>query len=238
MIVYITLLSLVASCIGTVSGFGTSTIMVPTLLFFLPLPEVLFLVGIIHWFTNVWKIMLFGKRIRWDLVGGFCIAGVVASFIGASLVMRVNLHIFPQLLGAFFIAYVIFLFTKPSFQVESTMKTAMLGGMLSGFFAGLFGIGGAIRGAFLSAFNPPKRVYIVTGATIALIIDTVRIIGYWYGGQSLAPHLAWGMLFFIPASFAGAQLGRYILGKIPQEKFRTVVALFLLLVGIRLLLLA
>jgi uncharacterized membrane protein YfcA len=38
-ILLITLLTLLASAVGTVTGFGTSTIMVPVLLSCLPLPQ-------------------------------------------------------------------------------------------------------------------------------------------------------------------------------------------------------
>lgn len=42
-IVYIFLLTLLASIIGTLAGFGISTIMVPVLLIVLPLPQTLLL---------------------------------------------------------------------------------------------------------------------------------------------------------------------------------------------------
>ena len=46
-------LTLITSCIETLTGFGISTIMVPTLILFYPVPEVLLLVGIIHWFGDI-----------------------------------------------------------------------------------------------------------------------------------------------------------------------------------------
>lgn len=56
-LVSIALLTLVAAAIGTITGFGTSTIMIPVLVvFFLPV-EAIFLVAIIHWFGNIWKIV-------------------------------------------------------------------------------------------------------------------------------------------------------------------------------------
>ena len=43
----------IASAVGTVSGFGVSTLMVPVMLFFLPYPETLLFVGLVHWFSDV-----------------------------------------------------------------------------------------------------------------------------------------------------------------------------------------
>jgi uncharacterized membrane protein YfcA len=43
-------------------------------------------------------------------------------------------------------------------------------------------------------------------------------------------------LIFIPASLAGAMIGKRGVEKIPQEKFRNVVAVFIFLLGLKLVL--
>jgi uncharacterized protein len=235
-IVLIALLTILAAGVGTLTGFGTSTIMVPVLLFFVPLPQTLLLVGIIHWFGNVWKILFFKKGFNWKLILSFGIPGIAASYLGATLVFTVAERFLSQLLGAFLVAYVVFLFLKPAFRVPSNTVTAVSGGGLSGFFAGIFGVGGAVRGAFLSAYDLPKAVYISTAGAIALFIDTTRIATYVLNNVALAPDLFWGLLLFIPASFLGARAAKRIVDHIPQSKFRLVVAGFLFLVGMKFLL--
>ncbi len=76
-IFYITLLTILASGIGALTGFGTSTIMVPILLFFLPLTQTLLLVGIIHWFGDIWKILLFREGLQWKLIFTFGITKII-----------------------------------------------------------------------------------------------------------------------------------------------------------------
>ena len=58
-VLLIALLTLAASAVGTVTGFGTSTIMVPVLLFYYPMPQVLLLVGIVHLAGNLWRMLFF-----------------------------------------------------------------------------------------------------------------------------------------------------------------------------------
>lgn len=101
----------------------------------------------------------------------------------------------------------------------------------------IFGIGGAVRGLFLTAFDLPKEVYIATAGAIALIIDTTRLTTYFVKGARLEHLLLWGLIVFIPASFSGAKIAQLIVNKIPQQHFRKIVAVFLFLVGIKLLLL-
>ena len=88
--VYITILTFIASMVGTMTGFGTSTIMVPVLLLFSPLSQTLLFVGIIHWFGDIWKILLFKKGLNWKLILGFGIPGIIASCIGASLTFQIS----------------------------------------------------------------------------------------------------------------------------------------------------
>lgn len=228
---------IIASCIGTMTGFGTSTIMVPIVLLFYPVPQALLFVGIIHWFGNIWKLILFKKGFQWRLILSFGVPGIAAAFFGASLVFNIPGMILSRILGTFLICYVIYLFVKSSFRIKPSLLTGVCGGALSGFFAGVFGIGGAVRGLFLTAFDLPKEVYIATAGAIALIIDTTRLTTYFAKGARLPTLLLWGLLLFIPASFLGAKIAKRIVDKIPQEHFRKVVAVFLLLVGIKLILL-
>jgi uncharacterized protein len=235
-IILIAMLTILAGGVGTLTGFGTSTIMVPVLLLFVPLPQTLLLVGIIHWFGNLWKILLFKRGFNWKLIMAFGVPGIAASYLGATMVFTVAEQYLSRLLGGFLVAYVVFLFLKPSFRVPRSTVTAVSGGGLSGFFAGIFGVGGAVRGAFLSAYDLPKAVYISTAGSIALFIDTTRIATYILNDVALAPHLFWGLLLFIPASFFGARAAKRIVDRIPQSKFRLVVAGFLFLVGMKFLL--
>ena len=94
-----------------------------------------------------------------------------------------------------------------------------------------------MRGAFLAAYDLPKEVYIFTAGAIGLVVDTGRLLSYWGQGAELDPRLLWGLLLFVPVSFAGAKLGERIVVHIPQERFRTVIAVFLALIALNLLLL-
>ena len=232
-ILYIALLTIFAAGVGTITGFGTSTILIPILIFFFPLPQALLLVGIIHWFGDVWKITLFRQGVRWKLLLAFGLPGAVATYVGASLIFVADKLLLLRILGTFLIIYSLFLFIKSSFKIPSSILSVSLGGTASGFFAGVFGIGGAIRGMFLSAFNLPKEVYISTAGAAALIIDSTRLTTYILGGIKLDERMMWGLLLFIPASLLGAKLAKMIVDKIPQQYFRYVICAFLFLIGVK-----
>ncbi len=235
-VILILLVVVLASGVGTLTGFGLSTVMIPVMVLFYPLPEALLFVGIVHWFGDLWKLVLFREGVRWRLILSFGLPGIIATVVGASLIFSVSSALLSRVLGTFLVLYVLFLLVHSSFQVHPSLVTNLIGGALSGFFAGIFGMGGAVRGMFLSAFNLPKAVYLATAGAIALAIDTSRLITYVREGARLSSLLLWGMLLFVPASFVGARIAKRFVRRIPQHHFRKVLAAFLLIIGLRLLL--
>ena len=225
--IFLTLLTIFAAFIGTITGFGLSTIMIPAMLLFYPLPLTLLFVGIIHLFGDVWKIILFKRGANWKLILAFGIPGILFSYLGASISLTVSPLLLKRLLGAFLLMYVVFLLYKTTWKIPETGRTSILGGSLSGFFAGIFGVGGAIRSAFLSVYNLPKEVFIFTSGMIALFIDITRVSKYIMGGLTVPTIMLYFLALLIPCSLLGAYFSKKILHKIPQNKFRIVIAIML-----------
>jgi uncharacterized membrane protein YfcA len=236
-LVYFSLLTLISASVGTMTGFGTSTIMVPVLSLFLPIPETLLFVGVIHWFGDIWKILFFKKGFNWKLILLFGVPGIVLSFFAARLPLTLPEILLQRSLGLFLIVYVVFLFFKPDWKVKPSTATAVLGGSLSGFFAGIFGVGGAIRSTFLTAFDLKKSVFLFTSGVIGLLIDSSRVSQYWLSGIKLDSNLVTALIICIPVSLIGAYLAKKLVDKIPQKSFRLFIAVALLFVGLRYLLL-
>lgn len=234
-IILISLLTFAAAFVGTLSGFGLSTIMLPIMVLFLPLPVALLFVGIIHFFSDLWKVVLFKKGLKWKLLLTFGLPGIITGFMGAKIVLSTPQDTLVKILGALLISYVIFIIFDPEFKLPENPVVSGIGGILSGLMAGIFGTGGAIRGAILSAFELPKVEYLFASGAIGILIDTSRIFTYIAGGVKLPAIFAWGFLVYIPVSLIAAETAKKLIDKIPQNKFKYVVSVFLFLVGARLL---
>ena len=233
--ILLTIFTFIAAIVGTVSGFGISTIMIPVMSLFYPLPTVLLFVAIIHFCGDIWKIIFFKKGANWKLIAAFGIPGIIMSYLGASITLTISPTFLKKLLGIFLVLYVVYLFKKQKWKIPRTNMTSIAGGSLSGFFAGIFGVGGAIRGAFLSAYDLPKETYIYTAGMIAFFIDLSRITKYLTGGMTLTKYLAFLLLFLVPLSFLGAFVAKRIVNFVPQKLFRLVIAALLGLVGLKFL---
>lgn len=179
--------------------------------------------------------LFFRSGVRWRLLLLFGATGLVASYLGASLIIAIPETTLSRLLGAFLLAYVGWLALNPKWQLPQRDTTALTGGALSGFFAGIFGVGGAVRGAFLAAYNLPKEVYLFTSGAIALIVDSTRLITYWSEEIRLPAMLLAALIVSMPASLVGAYIAKRIVNRIPQARFRMIVAVFLAAVAFKLL---
>lgn len=228
------LVTLAASFIGTITGFGISTIMVPVVLFLLPLPETLLFVGLVHWFGDLWKIILFKHAVNWKILLFFALPGIITGILGAYLVFQIPENLLTRGVGAVLVLYSLYLLLKPNFKIKASATAALVGGAGSGFLGGLSGVGGgALRALVLTAFNLPKEMYIFTSGLIGFAIDASRIVTYFAGGTRIPRELLVGMAVFIPVSFLGARLAKAYVKKISQERFRILVVGFLLLIGLK-----
>lgn len=228
-------LAFFSEIIGTTVGFGSSTIFLPLALFFVDFKTALVLVAFLHIFGNLGRVTFFRYGIDKKLLYAFGIPSVALTILGASLVNYIPQEALKTILGLFLLLFAIFSFVKPNLKFPANKANTVVGGGLSGFLAGLIGTGGALRGAFLTAFNLEKGVYIVTAAAIALVVDITRIPIYFAGG-----FLEQKYYFYIPILFAvaiaGSYTGRKIVNKIPQKVFRVIVLIALALIGLKFLL--
>ncbi len=221
--------ALLSDALGTVAGFGSSTIFLPFALLFFPFPEALFLVACAHVFGNLGRVSFFRSGLDRKLLLRFGVPSVVFSLLGALLVARVPQDALKAALGGFIAVYAAASLAGARLHLRPDAGTAVAGGAASGFVAGLIGTGGAIRGAFLSAFLLPKEVYIATAAGIAIATDLTRIPVYVANGvaASVWPYVPVLLL----TSLMGAWVGRAVVRRLPQAVFRKVVLVALLIVG-------
>ncbi|MDD3095201.1 MAG: sulfite exporter TauE/SafE family protein [Candidatus Neomarinimicrobiota bacterium] len=224
--------ALFAEIVGTMAGFGSSTIFLPIALFFYDFRTALILVAIFHISGNIGRIAFFRHGFDKKMLLRFGLPSVLLTLAGALLVQYVSQPLLKFILGVFLFLYVILFLWKPDLKAKPGIRNSLIGGGLSGFFAGLIGTGGALRGAFLSSFNLEKSVYISSAAAISLAVDITRIPVYLSSG-----FLPKEMLIFVPFLFliaiAGSFIGKKIVNKIPQKIFRKIVLICVGLVSVK-----
>jgi uncharacterized membrane protein YfcA len=224
-------LALIAEVIGTVGGYGSSMLFVPLAGMFLDFHSVLGVTALFHVASNVSKIALFREGYDRRLVLRVGIPATVAVIVGAYLSRYVSGPMLELGVALMLTVISLFLLLRPSAKLEPDDVNCLAGGAASGLLAGLLGTGGAIRGLVLAAFALPMQVFVSTSAIIDLAVDASRAGVYLYNGYVHRHDLPLlGVLAAV--SLMGTWIGRQILGRMPEERFRGIVLVILLLTGL------
>lgn len=225
---------LLAEIIGTIAGFGSSTILLPITLFFFNFQTALAIVSIVHLSGNIGRLFFFKKNINKDLFINFGIPSIILALIGALLVSQLSQSIFKFILGIFLIIFVLLSLLTHKIKLKLNKRNAILGGSLSGFFAGLIGTGGALRSAFLTSFNLKKTTYIATISIISLTVDLTRVPIYLF--NNFLPHnLYLTIPIMLIIAITGTYIGKKLVLKINQKLFTLIILILIALAGIKLL---
>jgi hypothetical protein len=221
-----------AEVIGTMAGFGSSTIFLPVALFFLDFRVALIIVAIFHIFGNIGRITFFRHGLSRKMLINFGVPSVVFTIIGAFSVNYVPQNILQLILGVFLIIFSLASLLRPDLSFSTSKKNSFIGGGLSGFFAGLIGTGGALRGAFLTSFNLEKSVYVSTAAAISLAVDLTRIPIYLQSGFLSQEYYYMVPLLFLLA-VSGSYTGKRVINMVPQKIFRKFVLVTIVIVSLK-----
>ena len=156
-----------------------------------PVEIAIALTGIVHFFNNVFKLFLVGKNADKKVLIRFGIPAVIASFIGAYILLSIpdvaplfeydlldkHFQVYPV---KFIISVLLIIFAAidlvPKYKrMEFGKDKLPLGGFLSGFFGGLSGNQGALRTAFLIKAGLTKEAFIGTAVVVSTFVDFTRI---------------------------------------------------------------
>jgi uncharacterized membrane protein YfcA len=220
-----------AEIIGTVGGFGSSVFFVPIANFYLDFHSVLGITALFHLSSNISKIVLFRDGIDKKLLINIGIPSVIFVILGGMLSEQMASSLLEIILGCFLIALSLYFLIYNNVQISTGRTQMFLGGVVSGFASGLIGTGGAVRGITMSAFNLEKNIYVATSAAIDLSIDLSRSVVYVYNGYLNESNIVYIPVLLI-VGFIGTYLGKKILNKLPQDKFKMSSLVLILIIGL------
>ena len=112
--IFLLISALIAEIAGTISGFGSSSILLPMAHQFFDYQNAIILVAIYHIFGNASRLSMTHKH--WDkrIFLLFGIPSVIATIIGASLVGQVNPDILKVILSIVLTLFALYSFIPPA----------------------------------------------------------------------------------------------------------------------------
>jgi len=250
MYLVVCVVALLASALTFFSGFGLGTLLLPAFVLFFPVEKAIALTAVVHFLNGGFKLVLVRQHVDFGVVLRFGLPAMLASYIGANLLMVAaqapplgsyamfgrEFVVAPAkfVVGALLLVFSLLEMSSKFRGVAFDPRYLPLGGLLSGFFGGLSGMQGALRSAFLVKSGLGKEAYVATGAAVAFAIDLARLSVYWQSfAEFRAGSEAYGLLAAgVAAAFAGAVIGNRLLPKVTMGKIQLVVAVLLFLVAV------
>ena len=172
----------------------------------------------------------------WKIVRSFGFTSAAGGVAGALLNTWATSRALELVFGALLILAGSSQLTGFARRWRLTGTLAWLGGALSGFFGGLVGNQGGIRTAAMLGFEVNKRQFVATTTAVAWLIDAARVpILVWSERPALMamwPTIAIATLGVV----IGTIFGDRLLARVPERRFRTVIGLLLLFLGLTFLL--
>ncbi|GHB41793.1 sulfite exporter TauE/SafE family protein [Mongoliitalea lutea] len=233
------------------SGFGLGTILTPVFMVFFPVDLAIALTGVVHFFNNIFKLLLVGKNADKAVLIRFGVPAVIAAFAGSWVLLNItkldplfSYELFGKTFSVepmkFIVAILLIIFALmdliPYFQNFQFGKEKLpFGGFLSGFFGGLSGNQGALRAAFLIKAGLSKEAFIGTAVVVSTFVDFTRLSVY--ATRFVSTDLSDNLTVVVTATLAaitGAYIGNKLLKKVTLKSIQMTVAILLIVLSIAL----
>lgn len=233
------------------SGFGLGTILTPVFMIFFPTDLAIALTGVVHFFNNIFKLLLVGRKADRAVLIRFGIPAVIAAIVGSLLLLHISeweawfsyhwlgrkFEIFPvKLIIAILLIIFAMMDLLPSLKGLTFGREKLpLGGILSGFFGGLSGNQGALRSAFLIKAGLSKEAFIGTAVVVSTFVDFTRLGVYAtrFTRAGLIDNME--LVAWVTASaIIGALVGHKLLKKVTLRFLQVFIAVLLIIISVAL----
>ena len=215
------------------TGFGLPLISVGLMSVFLPVKEVVGLLAVPILLSNVWQAYRTGGMIDpvkrfWPLLS----AAFVGLLGGVYLLISVEPRALYALIGGAVVVFSVLMLVKwtPHIPPSREKPFGFLFGGLAGITGGLATIWAPPITLYLLMLNVEKKEFIQTSGTMFFIGGVPVVILYVLNDIVHWGNVGWSALLVLPV-FLGMAVGQKLRDRIPQDTFRKIVLMTLIVVG-------
>lgn len=225
-------LSFVTSLMTAALGLGGGILMVAAMASMVPPAALIPVHGLVQLGSNSGRVLLFHRYIRRPIVIWFLLGAVVGVTIGAQLAVRLPREALLIVVGGF-VLVTTWLPSLGRYRVPDRGFTVI--GAVTAFITMFAGA----TGPFLAPFLSPERLgdrhaTIGTFAACMTLKHGLKVTAFAAVGFAYLPWLPLVALM-IASGFLGTVVGRQIVNRMPEARFRTAFKILLTLLALRLL---
>jgi uncharacterized membrane protein YfcA len=233
---FLAAVGLLAGAIASVAGFGIGSLLTPTLALETGTKLAVAAIAIPHLAGTALRFWMLRRHVDRRVLLGFGIASAVGGLAGALAHARFSSGGLALVFGALLILAGASELTGWIRRIDWGRGAAWAAGLLSGALGGLVGNQGGIRSAAMLGFQVPKESFVATATAIALFVDAARLPVY-LAGQWREILAIWPLVTLATgAVLLGTLVGTPVLRRLPDQLFRRILSVLLILLGVYMLL--
>lgn len=222
---------LIAALVQGATSFGFSLIALPLLGLFFDLKVVVPTLVIFSIFLNL--LILVRLRVKPNIkeIGLLATFAILFIPLGVDMLLYVDESLLKVVVGILLIVVSLIMLSGYRMTIKNKQVSYVITGILSGILNGAVSLSGPPVVVLLANDNKNKNEFRSSLTTLFLILNVVTIYLYFKNGLFSNPELT-KMLFLFPFMIIGTLLGIYLGNKIDDGKFKKMVLILLLFMGV------
>lgn len=224
---------LLAGCVKGVVGFGLPTVSLALLTIAFGLPQAMALMLVPAFVTNVWQAVAGGGAIAvFRRIWPFLLMAGVTVWIGALALTRVDVQLLSAMLGLLLVVYAVVSLggIRLSLSARQEVWAGPLLGTVNGVLTGMTGSYVVPGVMFLQGIGLP-RDRLVQAMGMLFLVSTLAL-GLALGGNDfLSAELGLASTAALVPALVGMALGQSLRRRLPEQRFRQIFFVALLLLG-------
>lgn len=214
-------MAFLTATLSGVFGMAGGLVLMGALAFVLPVQAAFVSHGILQLVANGWRSILHRKHVRWDIVGWYALASLIAGLIVAGLSFAPSKPLLFLLLGL-----VPFLTWLPQSWIRldaARPGQAFLSGLTVTGLNLTAGVAGPLLDIFFVRTELTRHAIVATKAATQVFAHLAKILVYGaplVAGTAIGMPPLWVFALAIPLSMAGTYVGGLILDRMTDVNFK------------------
>lgn len=222
--------SFLASFLSVVCGVGGGTLLVASMAVWMPLNVVVPVHSVIQLSSNLSRISISYRSIRWPVALGLGLGTLVGVGIGAGIVANAPAELM-QIVLCVFVIYTVW-GTMPKMHSPPNWLHGVVG-LLTSILSMLIGATGPLVAAYVRTLKLDRFAYIGTLSFTLGLQNALKAAAFVWIGFAFAEFIPFILTLMI-IGFFGTWAGRYAIGKMNEALFQNLLRVVLTLLALRL----
>ena len=227
-------LILLSGCTSMLSisiGIGGGTGMLAVMAQVLPVAAIIPTHGMVQLGSNFGRAIVMLPYVNHHLLGWFLLGSICGALLGGQIVISLPTTILQGVLGAF----ILYSVWNPSLKIFKPSDGGLFaGGLVSTALTMFVGATGPFVMAMLRGFALSPQRLVSTSAACMVIQHVLKVLAFGLLGFAFAPYLPLIVLMVV-SGFVGTLIGRWLLLKVDEVKFKRALNIVLTILALKLL---